>query len=486
MRTRLLLGVALLALLLPGTAIAYTPLTNDDGDEIEPNPGIRGNVTIGSHTAECDTDPLCYMDDSNDVANLADDGFALDTAHVDEPIQLKPQSVDCQYYGEDSDKKSTVSGWCANVSDVSWLDTAKWTAANDGGGDVFERAQRNGAHALHIKNVGATTDESDTYTLDFTDITTDPAKLRLIIGMEIISMGSDVYVHAHDTVVANTEKFRYARTGGTADGLSDQLGNGTGITFWDEIITEGAATGTGMTTGVGKLVLELYADSDVAATEIYVYALAVQVKRFQLGVDELGDPVYNMTYTDCDGVARSTPLGYACLAEFDAGFTYQEVNDLKVAYELKASALPDDQVNIIAAENDDDTYPWKTNYEFGFLLPKEIDLTYAGDEKIYYELPVAGGQHDVVTSAGVDKSKDVEKKKVGDEVTLASAVTSGKEHEIEMTVLFTDVQMADVSEGTALGIFAEGGFLYSIWAKLAGLAVVGVVFAKAMSRRRRA
>lgn len=483
---RTLLMVALLALILPGTATAYTPLEDADGDVIEPNPYVTGNVTISNHKAECEDDVLCFHDDSDDADNLADYGFLLHTDKVDEPIQFTPAKVDHQYYAEDSDAKSTVTGWGGNISDKSWTDTANWagTGLEGSGNEVLERVLRNGAHALHFKNTGASTAEADTWTLDFTDITSEVAKTRLILGVEVVSINTGVDIAIYDGDGTGYERFDL-RTSGTADGSTNVLMNGTGTVYWDELVTDGAETSGGVSGDISKLSIAVYSDSDLGASEIYVYALGLDVKRQSFGTNDLGEDVYNMTYTDCEGTARTTPLGYTCLAEFAPSFSYQAVKDLKVAYILEASSLPEDQVGVIAGETDDDTYPWQANYEFTFELPKMLDLTYAGDEALKYALPVSGGQHEVVKVAGTDKIKDIEKKKAGDTVSLSTSLAN-KETEVEFTILYTDAQMLATTEGTAFGIFKEGGFFYTIWAKLAGLAVVGVVFAKAMSRKRKA
>lgn len=484
---RFLIGLALLALVLPGAAMAYTPLTDADGDEIEPNPYIAGNVTISNHKPACDDDVLCFYDDSNDAASLADYGLRLHTERVDEPIQFSPAKVDAQYYGEDVDAKSKVSAWGGNISNKAWLDTSNWVASNAAeGGEVFERTVRNGAHAIRILNPapGASTD-TDTYTLDFTDITSDVNKLRLVIGVEVVSNGDTFEIDIFDGNLSGIDSFSYLRTG-TADGITHVLANGTGVTFWDELVSEGADTQGGVNGDIGKIALDIISSAANGATEVYVYALGLQTTRYSFGLNDLGENVYNMTYTDCEGVARSTPLGHVCLASFDPSFDYQNMKDLRVAYIVDAANLPADNVDLLPTEINDEAFPWKVNYEMTFELPKMIDLTYAGDESLKYVLPVIGSQHDTLTVGSVDKVKDVEKKKAGEIVTLASSGLASKKTEVEFTILFTEAQMHQTTERTVLGgIFSPDGIFGSIWIKLAGVAGLGLIFARGLGRKRK-
>lgn len=489
---RILLALALLALVLPGTATAYTPLTDGDGDEIEPDPFITGNVTVANHKIDCGDDVLCFYDDSDDASNLADYGLYLDSDQVDEPIQFTPAKVDVQYYAEDADHKSVTSAWGGNVSNKAWLDVANWAegSVEGSGNEVLELVVRNGAHALHVKNTGASSPDTDVWTFDFTDITSEVAKTRLILGLEVVSngvaSGNTGYISVYDGDLSARNDFSFGSdTTKKADGVTDPwLANTTGTVFWDELVTEGQAVSGGVSGDIGKVTLTLIADSDVAATEIYIYALGLDVKRYSFGLDDAGEQVYNMTYTNCEGVARSTPLGYTCLAEYAPSFDYETVKDLKLAYRVDASTLPEDNVEILAGENADDAFPWMTNYEFTFELPKQLDLTWAGDEALRYELPVGGVQHDALTVAGTDKVKEVTKKKVGDEVSLSTSLAN-KEVEVEYTILFTDAQMLHTTETKVLGIFDEDSWFGKGWIWLAGLAGVGLLFARGVKRQRK-
>lgn len=499
--TRSLVGALVLMLALaPTTALAYTPKVDADGDVIEPNPYITGNVTIATHNIHCDDDALCFLPDgeavdSGEVANLATYGIALHTDKVDEPIQFSPARVDVQYYAEDADKKTTVSAWGTNISDKAWLDTANWAASGTegSGNEVFERAFRNGAHVLHLKNTGASAPDTDTWTFDFTDMTTDVDKRRLTLGVEVVSLGvalGDVFlVDVYDGNGTGYETFSFVgNTGGTtkADGSTYALGNTTGTTFWDELVSEGDATQGGVSGDISKIVFRLIADSDVGVSEVFVYALGLDVKRYTFGTDDNGDPVYNMTYTDCEGAARSTPLGHVCLASFDPSFTYTNVADLKVAYIVDASTLPDKSVEKIGINTGDEKFPWSINYEMTFELPKMEDLTYAGDEQLKYGLVVPGSQHEKVFVAGADKIREVEKKKVDEVVTLSTAIPS-KKTVVEITLLFTPVQMDILTEISSVGgMFGPKNpiTIFLIW--LGGIAGIGVAATRLLSRRNKA
>ena len=488
-KRRLLLTTLLLALVAApmGAAVAYAPITDADGNELEPNPRLRGNVTIGAHKAACGEDPLCYFDDSDNQKTLSDNGFALDP-DVDEPIRIQPQKVDCQYYGEDTTSEATkrvTTAWCANVSDKAWLDTAQWTATNEAN-DTFERVVRNGAHALHIKNAGGNPGvaESDSYVLDFKDISTDAEKHRFVIGIEVVGVSSALDFQIYDANGTGYNYFRASNSAGVkADGSQFYVSNGTGTVLWDNLVTEGEQVSGGISGDIGKLGLSVDAVSDVGATEVYVYALALQVKRFELGTDADGDPVYNMTYTGCDGAARSTPLGYACIASLAPNFQYTTIKDLKVAYYQDAGMLPDTSVSIIESEISTGEYDWRNNYRFTFSAPKMIDLTYAGDEKLELSLPVAGKQFEVLKANAVDQIKDVEKKAAGATVTLIASPPIGKEYEVEATVLYTASQSVHLTEVGFLGLPADN-LLSKIWVWLAGLGVIGFAFAKALRRKR--
>lgn len=495
----LLALIALTLITSAGSVGAYTPLTDADGDVIEPNPYITGNVTIAHHGPACEEDVLCYLDNGDTLANgqtsnLGDSGFRVHTDKVDEPIRFTPASVDVQYYGEDTDKKATVKAWGGNISNKAWLDTSNWVASGveGSGNEVLELVQRNGAHALHFKNTGAASPDADTWTFDFTDITSEVNKLRLIIGLEVVGTmtGEAGYITLWDGDLTGSEACSWGVDATkTANGLkvasAAYLANSTGIVFWDQLVTDCAEASGGISGDVGKLTIALSADTDIGASEVYIYALQLDTKRYAFGLDEDEEPVYNMTYKGCDGVARATPLAYTCLATLAPSFDYQDIQNLKVAYKLEAANLDEETaVSILAGERDDDTFPWMTNYEFTFELPEKIDLTYAGDEELKYELGVAGSQHDFVSVAGTDKTNDVEKKKVADVVVLSTSLAN-KETEVEFTVLFTDAQMIVTTEGTAFGIFREGTPGYAIVAWLAGIAVVGGIFGRALTRRRR-
>lgn len=494
----LLLVAPLLLVALPAGS-AYAPNTNADGRELEPNPAVRGNVTIIQHKPSCETNVLCFHDDSDGKRDLKTYGLTLNPL-VTEPIQFKPQSIDCQYYGEDATSeaaKKVTSAWCGNITSsaspgLAWLDAAQWTTSGTEANDTIVTETRNGVHMLRLRNPGgtdSTVTDLDTYTLNFPDITTDVAKMRLIIGFEYVGALSSTYSSVLiDVADGNNTGYKTFRIkGGTAaDGVATPptLANTTGVVFWDELVTDGDTVQGGVTDDIGKISIGLQAQSGVGATEVYIYALGLQTKRYEFGVDDTGSPVYNMTYTGCDGKARATPLGSTCLAQFAPNFVYQTARDLKIAYELKASGLANSKVSIISQEINDATYTWKSNYRFNFNLPSFIDLAWAGDEALTYMLPVAGKQHELVKASTVDKLTDVKSKALGAEVVLQTGPPVGKEFEVEMTIFYTDLQMRDITQLGFLGLPASNPFS-KVWVWLSGLAVVGLGFAKLIRRSRK-
>lgn len=484
----------LLALLLVPPGAAYTPIRDAMGNALEPDPYIKGNVTITNHRMEkCMQDVLCFEDDQNAVRNLGDYGFEVNRADVLRPLQVRPQSVDCSYYNEDIKAPLSTSAWCANVSDVSWLDVSKWTTASMEGNETIAREWRNGAHVLHVRNPGGTDGsaaDNDVLTLDFGDITADLAKTRLVIGVEVASISNNVVLQVYDTNGTGRSEFAFSPSASTKAGPTGStfwLMNGTGVTFWDPLLSEANVASTGgITRGIGKLELNLYAKSATGPADLYIYALGLQVKRHVFGQDELGNDVYNMTYA-----ADGTAPGYVGLHTFAPSFTYTNLQNLRVAYLERGSTLPpgnvvtDDQAEQV---KNDPTYSWQINYRFRFQLPKMADLTYAGDETVASALPVPGVQYVRLMVNGQDHTKAVQGLRAGVTYTSMAPGTvpvGTTPFEYEATVKFTTAQRDVVTEVGWLW-FSPGGAVSKGAGWLAGIFGVGGAVWLGFRRQRKA
>lgn len=493
--TRLLLTLfasSVLVVSAPG-AHAYTPLQDTLGNVLEPDPYIMGNVTIANHHTACENDPLCFEDDSTNVRNLASYGMAINgNPTVTNPITYQPSHTECQYYAENATIPTTTSAWCGNISDKSWLDPLNWVKGGTGGSQsntTFERVIRNGAQAIHIKNMGNVPGSvlSQTFSLSFANITTDLPKERLILGIEIVSKSGDGSIDIDDTggVGARSFTFKNVSTGNPATDTSGVLMNSTGTTFWDPLITDGVSTSPGIVGGIQKLQINTYADSSIGPTEMYIYALGIQEKRFVFGQDYLGNDVNNMTYQ-----GAATPPGNVQLATLAPSYAYLNLHDIKVAYVETADRLADPaNVQIIGTSiSGDPTYRWKEDYRFFFQLPSMIDLTYGGDEYMSHVLPVAGTQYEKLVVNGVDNTKAVKAIRGGQVYSSLAAGTVPKAitpFQWEAVIDFTSAQRDQITSVGFLGLPSTNP-LSKLWVWLASLSVIGGAFAIGLRRGRKA
>jgi len=453
-----------------GSAAAAPAGLNFDGPV--PNPTLVDTVTIAEHNREDMSSVLEYLDDSGNVASLADHGGKLDTGDDDSddpvnPVTLRFDRVDA-YDMYNFPKDETYTNSDDEEEDLNALERPGDWSTSSASILVEQQEAASGGPALRFAGDGIADGGTETATWSLSEPVGDGLRKYAQIGVNVNALpsGSSAIVRVTDDSTSSTVDLRIDPS---ADAASD-----------DVIATE-TTTGTLYQEQLGELVDTL---DQIDSVEVEVNDGDVDLEVFAFNFERssrwaLGTREYTNSDDELDTETVYEPDGEFSIVDLDTlgdAFGSATIVDVDVDLELETAGVTDDDVAEVEFNNlDHPSYSREVRLVINRYLPTGYDLSWSDPSLVdtsklfseqYATLDLATDRDsdlelaDVSDTDMVDKTDAVGDK--GDEYELAASVSPGLTQSVYFRLrVDSDTEDAMKASGAGGRSGASGGGFFS-------------------------
>lgn len=397
----------------------------------EPDPYMKGNVTIGTHKGAMGTSILSYIDNGGETRVLP---FEVITTYINPTKFISPHALQAPILSDTGNK-------------TNWTAAANWNITNnDATTASIDELITNGVPRIKLVFDANDTNVSNA-TFSFLVTKSDYSKDEFLLGLEIVDLddadtGMTIRIGVHDD---DGDRYDYLVKPGMTLNHRTTIGNTEGTTsFHQTTILDLNYTedGDGTFDGIDSIQIT-FIDNNAdngSRVELRIYAMGLYIKPFSFGTKANGIAIQTMNATSSS--LMKIPI-------YNPSFKHTECRDFgPIEFKARASQLAakDSYINWTSLNSSAGyvrDFKREIEYRFNMSVPNQQELTYS-DMDLVYLTTVSTEYVRKASVNGVRKTTLIKNAWKGDKIVLSSGLTQGTVYHTMFDIMYTEAELTDI------------------------------------------